>query len=203
MVYIGSTLSSKQEENAKLNPVITEGIDAIGTGVPDEQKTPQQKENAKKILEVNRSTTKQDLDKVANALNLPKSWDVTEKQDDGIPILRQYFPKGQSINAWREALVFRSFVNIKVKDATPLVYEIYEEWLKNQIPDLQMNHNEENGGVVFSGYSNAGKLYICGKIYQGTLGETIYIAQYIIKNDGKQDVEHNAKTWNNILANIR
>lgn len=202
--YIGSHVNKTVEKETKENPKITEGVDSTGVGLAEEQKTQQQKENTKKLNEINQRTTLNDLNKISDALGLPSQWDlVGEKKEDGVPVLRPYFPKGQSEKAWREALVFRAFVNVRIKNPAPTVYNIYDEWIRKQIPDIHLEKTQDNTGISFSGYSNAGRFFISGKIFSGTLSETVYIAQYIIKNDGKADVEPKAKNWSYVLSQIK
>lgn len=202
--YIGSNVSQKSAQHTKENPKITEGQDATGAGLSDDQKTPEQKENTKKLNEINRRVTTNDLDKIAKALNPNGQFElIGDKKEDGVPVLRQYFPKGQDENAWNEALVFRSFVNIKIKNPVPVVYNIYDEWITKQVPDLKLNKTEENGGISFNGYSSSGRFFISGKVFAGSIDETVYIAQYIIKNDGRSDVEQKAKNWSYVLSQIK
>ena len=202
--YIGNYLNNNMATQKKENPKITASKNATGEGLSEEDKTPEQKANTEKIKAINKKTTTDDLNKIADALKLTNGWDLlNEKTQDGIPILRPYFPKQQTPNAWRESLVFRSFVNVKIKNPLPVVYNIYEEWLKEQLPDIKMNHSEEDEGIAFSGYSASGRIFISGKIFTGTLNETVYIAQYVIKNDGKSDVEQKAKNWSYVLSKIK
>lgn len=202
--YIGTHINTSMQEKAKENPKITAQTNATGEGLSDDEKTDTQKENAQKLNEINKTTTTSDLNKLASALKLENGWDmIGDKTQQGVPILKPYFPKGQNANAWRESLVFRSFVNVRIKNPLPSVYNIYEEWLKNQLPDLKMNHEEEENGIAFSGYSSSAKIFISGKIFTGSLNETVYIAQYVIKNDNKSDVEQKAKNWSYILSKIK
>lgn len=204
--YIGSSVSKTTTEHAKSNPKITQGTSPTGEGLSDSQKTAEQKENTQKLIVLNQKTTNNDMNKLATALKvtIDDGWDATaSKNKDGIPNLRAYFPQGQNQSAWREALVVRAFVNIKIKDPVPTVYNIYEEWLKEQVPDLKIEHNDTGHGTAFSGYSAGAKIFISGKVFTGSLNETVYIAQYIIKDDGLADVNTKAKTWTNTLANIQ
>ena len=203
--YIGNYLNNNIAIQKKENPkIVTTTKNATGEGLSDADKTPEQKANAEKIKNINKKTTTDDLNKIADALKLSNGWDLlNEKTQDGIPILRPYFPKQQNPNGWRESLVFRSFVNVKIKNPLPVVYNIYEEWLKEQLPDMKISHSEEDDGIAFSGYSTSGKIFISGKIFTGSLNETVYIAQYVVKNDGKSDVEQKAKNWSYILSKIK
>ena len=204
--YIGSNLSKSTAEHSKANPKITQGVSPTGEGLSESQKTPEQKENTKKLIVLNQKTTNNDMNKLANALKVSPSdgWEgIGSNNKDGVPSLRAYFPQGQNQSAWREALVVRAFVNLKIQDAVPTVYNIYEEWLKEQVPDLKIEHSEDSFGTKFSGYSAGSKIYISGKVFSGSLKETVYIAQYIIKDDGLADVETKAKTWTSTLGKIQ
>lgn len=202
--YIGSNISQRSVENNKQTN-ITEYKNETGEGLPDEEKTPEQKDKSDKLNNINALSTKNDFDKIAKSLQLPDNeWEIGEEiSQKNIPIVRPYFPKGQNINAWREALVLRSFVNVKMKNPIPTATSIYQEWLKGQLPDIQINFKEEGNGNAFSGYSNSGKVFISGKIFNGSLDTSIYIIQYVIKNDGKADVEQKAKNWSYILSKIQ
>ena len=203
--YIGSNVSKSSVEHAKENPKIEKSKNPTGEGISDDKKTPEQKAAAEKLLVINQKTTTNDMNKLSSALNLTKDgWEESgSKQEDGIPILKVYFPKGQNIKAWREALVLRAFVNIKIKDAPTTVYHIYEEWLKEQVPDLKIEKTEDKSGTAFSGYSESGKFFISGKVFSGSLKETIFITQYIIKNDNKDDVTTKAQAWGRTLSQIQ
>lgn len=204
--YIGSNVSKSSTEHSKANPKITQSVSPTGEGLPDSEKTTEQKENTKKLISLNQKTTNNDMNKLANALKVSPNdgWEgIGTKNKDGIPTLRAYFPQGQNQSAWREALVLRAFVNLKIKEPIPTVYNIYEEWLKEQVPDLQLEHSEDSFGTKFSGYSAGSKIYISGKVFTGSLKEIVYIAQYIIKDDGLADVNQKAKQWTATLGNIQ
>ena len=204
--YIGSNISKTTTEHSKANPKITQGVSPTGEGLPESQKTAEQKENSKKLIALNQKATNNDMNKLANALKVSSSdgWEgIGSNNKEGIPTLRAYFPQGQNQSAWREALVVRAFVNLKIQDAVPTVYNIYEEWLREQVPDLRMEHSEDSYGTKFSGYSASSKIYISGKVFNGSLKETVYIAQYIIKDDGLADVNQKAKQWTTTLGNIQ
>ena len=65
--YIGSHVNKTVEKETKENPKITEGVDSTGVGLAEEQKTQQQKENTKKLNEINQRTTLNDLNKISDA----------------------------------------------------------------------------------------------------------------------------------------
>jgi hypothetical protein len=103
------------------------------------------------------------------------------KARDGIPALQVYFPQGQSMEGWNESFVLRSFVNITLPNPYPAVYEVYAEWLKTQVPDLQITQTQDSTGVSFVGQSREQNLYITGKVYSGAVKEAVHIAQYAVK----------------------
>lgn len=203
--YIGSTISETADEASKANPKITEAKNPTGYGLSDDEKTPEQKENSEKLVALNRKSVTTDTSRVNKALGMDsQGWETAStKQQDGVPSISVMFPQGQDSSAWRESYVFRSFVNITLKDPLPTVYNVYEQWIKEQVPDIKIEKVEDNSGVTFTGTSAASKFFLSGKVFGGSLNETVHIAQYIIKNDGKPDVEQKAQEWSNKFLQIQ
>ena len=188
MFTIGFSIQQSSEESRKENPDIQETIDRTGGDIPDEQKTPEQKKATEEQRKLNVVTTEGDLNSLADSLQLSKNWDlIGEVKEKGIPVLRPYFPKGQDASRWKESIVFRDFVNVKIKNPTPVAYNIYYEWLKGLLPDLQMTNQEDDTGVNFSGHSKGGNVYIVGKVFEGQLESTVFIIQYVLRESGTDD----------------
>lgn len=101
-----------------------------------------------------------------------------------------------------ESLVFRDFVNVKIKDSVPATYDIYNEWIKGILPDIKLTKNEDKHGVTFSGHSNNGKVYIIGRVFKGKLDTTVFIAQYALKDDGTEKSSSRAKEWEDVMSAI-
>ena len=203
--YIGSTINKTTTELAKANPKITAAKNPTGFGLSDDEKTPEQKENSEKLAALNKKSVNNDIRKLTNSLGVnSQGWEVANsKQQEGVPSLNVYFPQGQSTTAWRESLVLRSFVNITLNNPCPTVYNVYEQWMKEQVPDLKIEKSVDDTGVTFSGSSAGAKFYMAGKVFSGSLKETVHIAQYIIKNDGKADVMEKYNAWGNNFTLIR
>lgn len=156
-----------------------------------------------KLQQLTQKTTKGDVSNLERVLNLD-NWEVVgEMHKNGISILRPYFPSGQNQNGWREAFVLRTFPNVKLQNPVPIVYEIYDTWLKIQLPDLRINPKEDTTGISFSGYSDKGRVFISGKIFMGSIDNVVYIAQYTIKNDNQADVDKKAQQWSINLERIK
>lgn len=203
MFSIGFSIQQNSKEAAKENPDIRETIDKTGGNIPDEEKTPEQKEATEKQRQINATTTKGDLDALASSLQLSKDWDlIGEIQDKGIPVLRPYFPKGQDASHWRESVVFRDFVNVKIKNPSPQSYNIYCEWIKGILPDIEMTNQEDKTGITFFGHSKQGNVYVVGKVFEGKLESTVYIIQYVLKDDGTDDSLSRARSWNQVISSI-
>ena len=203
--YIGSIISKTSTEMAKENPKMSEVQNPTGYGVPDAQKTPEQKANTEKLQALNRKAINNDVRLLNSSLGLDKDgWEQASAQErNGLPALFVYFPHGQNTGAWRESFVMRSFANITLPSPCPTVYKVYEQWLKEQVPDIKIEQSEDESGIAFSGFSSASKLFISGKVFSGSLKETVHIVQYVIKNDGRDDVETKARTWSSNLSRIK
>lgn len=203
MFTIGFSIQQNSEEQAKENPDIKETVDRTGGNIPDSEKTPEQKEATEKQRKINIITTEGDLNALADSLKLSKNWDlIGEEKENGVPVLRPYFPKGQNASKWQESLVFRDFVNVKIKNPSPVTYNIYYEWLKTILPDLQMTKQEDNTGVNFTGHSKGGNVYIVGKVFDGKLESTVFIVQYVLKDSGTDEALARVKTWERVLSAI-
>ncbi len=198
----GKFADAVRERDAQ--PIITEGVDLVGEGVPDEDKTPSQKKASDERKALNTASLAHDLGAISEALGISE-WDVIGAENrDGIPALIPYFPKGQNLRQWREAFVVRAYVNVKVKNPAPFVYNIYNDWITMQLPDLQFKTVEDPAGnISFSGYSNSGKVFVSGKICTSSLETSVFILQYVIKNDGQPDVEVKAKRWQGMIEAIK
>ena len=94
-------------------------------------------------------------------------------------------------------------MNVKIENPVPVVYDVFETWIKEKISDFKIKHQEEEGGITFTGYSNSGRIFISGKVFKGSLDSVVYIAQYTVKNDGSKDTEGKVERWNYILAKIK
>lgn len=203
MFTIGFSIQQSSNEAKKENPDIQDTIDKTGGDIPDEEKTPEQKEATEKQRKINVVTTEGDLNALADALKLSKNWDlIGEVKEKDIPVLRPYFPKGQDASKWRESLVFRDFVNVKIKNPSPAAYAIYNEWLKTILPDLEMKSTEDKTGVSFSGSSKGGRVFIVGKVFEGKLESTVFIVQYVLKDTGGDDTEARIRSWERVLGDI-
>ena len=203
MFTIGFSVQQNAEETKKENPEIQETIDRTGGDIPDEEKTPEQKEATEKQRKINAVTTEGDLNALADSLQLSKNWDlIGEIKEKEIPVLRPYFPKGQNASKWKESLVFRDFINVKIKNPSPTAYEIYHDWLKGILPDLEMQEREDKTGVSFSGRSNGGNVYIVGKVFEGKLESTVFIVQYVLKGGQTDDSIARVKSWERVLSEI-
>lgn len=204
---IGHFIQTKNTEDAEkpvIKEVTAEEADPTGGDIPDEQKTDAQKEATAKINKTNKTVVNSDLGAITKAIGIADNWEMTgETAKNGVPTLRPYFPKGQSPSGWNEALVFRTFVNVKIENPVPVVYDVFETWIKEKISDFKIKHQEEEGGITFTGYSNSGRIFISGKVFKGSLDSVVYIAQYTVKNDGSKDTEGKVERWNYILAKIK
>lgn len=198
------TKSNAEAEKPNIKEVTAEEADPTGEDIPDSQKTEAQKEAAAKANKTNKTVVNSDLGAITKAIGVAGNWDlIGETSKNGVPILKPFFPKGQSPSGWNEALVFRAFVNVKTEDPVPVVYDVFETWIKEKIPDFKIKHQEEEGGITFTGYSNSGKIFISGKVFKGSMDSVIYIAQYTIKNDSSKETEGKVERWNYILAKIK
>jgi len=125
------------------------------------------------------------------------------KARDGIPALQVYFPQGQSMeNGWKESFVLRSFVNISIANPYPVVYEVYADWLKEQVPDIQLTKEQDSSGIYFRGESKAQHLYIVGKVYSGAVKEAIHIGQYAVKGSDPS-AQDKLNQWRANFAKIK
>ena len=204
---IGHFIQTKNNEEAEkpnIKEVSSEEADPTGGDTPDSKKTDAQKEATAKVNKANKTVVDSDLGAITKAIGVADNWTlIGEATKNGVPTLKPFFPKGQSPSGWNEALVFRSFVNVKMEDPVPVVYDVFETWIKEKIPDFKIKHQEEEGGITFTGYSNSGKIFISGKVFKGSIDSVVYIAQYTVKNDGAKDTESKVERWNYILAKIK
>lgn len=201
IIYIGGGYFSSVVDERQ--PEITDGVDLLGEGLSDTEKTPEQRANAEQQKKINKETTAHDLGAIANALGISK-WDVIgAEQKDDIPFLVPHFPKGQNFSGWHEAFVARIYTNVYMSNPCPFVFEIYNDWITLQLPDIKLKSVETERGIAFSGYSKTGKVFVSGKVLTGTLDSTVMILQYTIKNDGQPDVDAKAERWQKVLEAIK
>ena len=99
--YIGSNVSKTSTEMAKENPKMSEVQNPTGYGVPDDQKTPEQKANTEKLQALNRKAINNDVRLLNSSLGLDKDgWEQASAQErNGLPALFVYFPHGQNTGA--------------------------------------------------------------------------------------------------------
>ena len=204
IVFIGGGLFADKVRQAEDGPPeISEAVDLVGEGIPYDQKTYEQKEASDARKKKNLEAFAHDLGALTNGLGIA-NWNVVGAETkDGIPSLVPHFPAGQNFSAWREAFVVRSYVNVKISNPTPFVYQIYNDWITMQLPDLKLKTKEDKSGISFSGYSQTGKVFVSGKIMTTTLDTTVFILQYVIKNDGQPDVESKASRWQAMLESTK
>lgn len=175
----------------------------LGEGLSDDEKTQEQKENSIKLVAINKQGVDKDGKKADTALSLTRNgWENTDtKTRNGITSMRVYFPAGQNASAWNESFVLRSFVNITLEDPCPTVYKVYEEWMKEQIPGLKMESLQDDTGIYFNG--NTDKIFVTGKIYPGSLKQTIHIAQYAVKPSNDSNMQDKALSWKNSFSKLK
>lgn len=201
IIYIGGSFFADVVNERQ--PEITEGVDLVGEGLSDAERTPEQRANAEKQRKMNIETTAHDLGAITKALGI-SSWNVVGAEDrDGVPFLVPHFPKGQNFTAWHEAFVARIYANVHISDSAPFAYEIYNDWITMQLPDMKLKGVETERGIAFAGYSKSGKVFVSGKVLTGTLDSTVMILQYTVKNDGQPDVEAKAERWQKMLEAMK
>ena len=144
---------------------------------------------AQKLHELNLQAVIKGMKKSENVLGIADWEKPISKARDGIPALQVYFPQGQDIKGWNESFVLRSFVNITIPNPYPLVFEVYSDWLRTQLPDIQLTTTQDSTGIYFSGASKAENLFITGKVYSGAVKEAIHISQYAIKGTDNEQQE--------------
>ena len=156
-----------------------------------------------KLNELNLQSVIKSMKKTETILGVSDWEKPISKARDGIPALQVYFPQGQSIqDGWQESFVLRSFVNISLPNPYPVVYNVYAEWLKTQIPDIQLTTEQDSTGIYFSGQSQAENLFITGKVYSGAVKETIHITQYAVKKSDS-DAQNKSLQWKAKFSKIK
>ncbi len=203
IVFVGGGYIADTVRERRRQPLITESVDLIGEGLTDEERTPEQLKNKRAREKLNTLNVAHDLGAIASALGIENWYVIGAETRNNIPSLVPYFPPGQDFSQWREAFVVRIYVDVKIKNPVPFVYDIYYDWITMQLPDIHLSHREDETGTSFSGYSNAGKVFVCGKITTASLDTSVYILQYTIKNDGQADVEKKAKQWQHLLEGLK
>lgn len=199
----GGNTSTKEDTNPEGESSSSSSSSSIYGEDASIPKTKSEQAKEDKLQQLTQKTTRGDVSNLERVLNLD-TWEVVgEIHKNGVSILKPYFPSGQNQNGWREAFVLRTFPNVKLQNPVPVVYEIYDTWLKIQLPDLRINPKEDATGISFSGYSDKGRVFISGKIFMGSIDNVVYIAQYTIKNDNQPDVDKKAQQWSINLERIK
>ena len=155
-----------------------------------------------KLAELNLQAIIKGLKNSETVLGISEWEKPVSKARDGIPALQIYFPQGQSLEGWHESLVLRSFVNITLPNPYPAVYEVYAEWLKMQVPDIQLTASQDSTGISFTGVSPTKGLTITGKIYSGAVKEAIHISQYAVKNS-EPDAQEKINQWKANFSKVK
>lgn len=197
VVGIGSTISKKPANS------MTTVKSSAETRKNIQSDNSSESAKSQKLAELNLQAVIKGMKKSETILGIGDWEKPVSKARDGIPALQVYFPQGQSMETgWQESFVLRSFVNISLPNPYPVVYEVYADWLKSQIPDIQLTKEQDSSGIYFEGQSKAENLYIAGKVYSGAVKESIHIGQYAIKGSAPSAQEKIAQ-WKANLAKIK
>ena len=196
IVALGNIVGKKPAK-----PTVVKSAAETKADIQSDKSSPAAKEQ--KLSALNLQSIVRGISKTEAALGISDWEKPISKARDGIPSLQVYFPQGQSIKAgWQESFVLRSFVNLAIPNPCSAVYEVYADWLKEQVPDIVLTKEADNSGISFVGESKKQDLYIVGKVYSGAVKEAVHIGQYAVKGTDPS-AQDKVNQWKAKLSKIK
>ena len=154
------------------------------------------------LQKVNIESVVKDMGAIEGKLGISEWGSPVTKSRAGVPSLKLFFPKGQGVDKWQEAVVIRSFVDIPV-DKSEAVYEAYEAWVKSRVRDIELKSSKDGTGIYFYGESKKERIFITGKVCTGSLKQTVHIIQYTLKDTGDNSFAGKAEEWKKLMVKVK